>query len=219
MPAWQIVLGNTLGSRQGTLYKAPRNAEVKLQDDNVFCKSDYWNLNACKASAPMPLSHQVYITTLISFFWGEVKQSLLPSKTKLHKVIMWRQKVVPSSVMSKDVHWRNLVLSLVDMLFFKNKAFLPGNFEQKFQVSHKSIFRAWWFRHRRIKKKQRNGSDLPPLSGQFWKHAWAGSAASSLNAASSTTSPCMMETWKRSGLENCLLMFIVFYCKCNQHFD
>lgn len=131
MPAWHIVLANTLGSRQGTLYKAPRNAEVKLQDDNVFCKSDYWNLNACRASAPLPLSHQVYITILISFFWGGGLNNPCCLLKKIHKVIMWHQKVVPSSVMSKDVHWRNLVFSLVDMLFFKNNALLPGNFWTK----------------------------------------------------------------------------------------
>ena len=76
MPAWLIVLANTLGARQGTLYKAPRNAEVKLQDDNVFCKNDYWNLNACKASTPLPLSHQIYIMILISVFLGGEVQTI-----------------------------------------------------------------------------------------------------------------------------------------------
>lgn len=203
MPAWHIVLANTLGSRQGTLYKAPRNAEVKLQDDNVFCKSDYWNLNACRASAPLPLSHQVYITILISFFWGgglnnpccllkENSTRWLCDTRKWYLLQSWART------------FSDGILSLVLLIccFSKITHYYQGIFEQKLPR---------WFRHWRIKKKQRNGSDLLPLSGQFWKHAWAGSAASSLNAASSITSPCMMETWKRSGLENCLLMFIVFF--------
>ncbi|CAK9077334.1 unnamed protein product [Durusdinium trenchii] len=42
-----------------TLYRAPRGAELKSQDDNVWCKCDFWSLTACKASNPLPLSEYV----------------------------------------------------------------------------------------------------------------------------------------------------------------
>lgn len=56
LPAWMVVLGSTLGCRQGTLFKAPRNADMKLADSNVFCKNDFWNLNCCKPTVPLPVS-------------------------------------------------------------------------------------------------------------------------------------------------------------------
>ena len=56
LPAWLITLDSTLGCRQGTLYKAPRSSERKLQDDNVWTKSDYWNLLVCPPSVPLATS-------------------------------------------------------------------------------------------------------------------------------------------------------------------
>ena len=56
LPAWIITLDSTLGSRQGTLYKAPRSSERKLQDDNVWTKSDYWNILVCPSSIPLATS-------------------------------------------------------------------------------------------------------------------------------------------------------------------
>ena len=56
LPAWIITLDSTLGSRQGTLYKAPRSSDRKLQDDNVWTKSDYWNILVCPSSIPLATS-------------------------------------------------------------------------------------------------------------------------------------------------------------------
>lgn len=56
LPAWMVVLASTLGSRQGTLFKAPRNADVKLADSNVFARNDFWVLNCCKPTVPLPVS-------------------------------------------------------------------------------------------------------------------------------------------------------------------
>lgn len=59
LPAWMVVLDSTLGSRLGTLYKAPRNSERPTQDSNVFTKNDFWKLHACKPSTPLPLNEYV----------------------------------------------------------------------------------------------------------------------------------------------------------------
>ncbi|CAK9067064.1 Uncharacterized protein SCF082_LOCUS34017, partial [Durusdinium trenchii] len=40
----------------GTLYKVPRNSDRDVKDQNLFAKSDYWNLLACRATAPLPIS-------------------------------------------------------------------------------------------------------------------------------------------------------------------
>ena len=56
LPAWMVVLASTLGCRQGTLFKAPRNAEVQLADSNVFCRNDWWLLNCCKSTVPLNTS-------------------------------------------------------------------------------------------------------------------------------------------------------------------
>ena len=48
-----VVLDKTLGSRQGTLYKAPRGSERDLKDTNAFCRNDFWALVACKPSQPL----------------------------------------------------------------------------------------------------------------------------------------------------------------------
>ncbi|CAK9072441.1 Uncharacterized protein SCF082_LOCUS35627 [Durusdinium trenchii] len=45
-----VVLSSTLGCRQGTLYRAPRGAEAKLADDNVFCKNRFWTELTCQAT-------------------------------------------------------------------------------------------------------------------------------------------------------------------------
>ena len=53
IPAYMVCLENTLGAKQGTLFRAPRGAEKPVADDNVFTRSDYWNLLACKPEAPL----------------------------------------------------------------------------------------------------------------------------------------------------------------------
>lgn len=68
LPAWLVVLDTTLGSRQDTLYKAPRNAERKLPDDNVWAKSDYWNLLANTPSVPLPVSCLLHIDCHLLLF-------------------------------------------------------------------------------------------------------------------------------------------------------
>lgn len=57
LPGWMVVKDSTLGARQGTLYKVPRNSDRDVKDQNLFAKSDYWNLLACRATAPLPISH------------------------------------------------------------------------------------------------------------------------------------------------------------------
>ena len=57
LPGWMVVLSSTLGCRQGTLYRAPRGAEAKLADDNVFCKNRFWTELTCQATVPLALSH------------------------------------------------------------------------------------------------------------------------------------------------------------------
>jgi hypothetical protein len=53
LSAWMVVLDKTLGSRQGTLFKAPRGSERDLKDSNTFCRNDFWALVACKPSQPL----------------------------------------------------------------------------------------------------------------------------------------------------------------------
>ena len=53
LSAWMVVLDKTLGSRQGTLFKAPRGSERELKDANTFCRNDFWALVACKPSQPL----------------------------------------------------------------------------------------------------------------------------------------------------------------------
>lgn len=76
------MLRNTLGCRQGTLYKAPRNSDVKLQDDNVFCKSDFWNLNASKPSRPLALGELAY--TLVKLLIYSNASLRFPSQRMLN---------------------------------------------------------------------------------------------------------------------------------------
>ncbi|CAK9018364.1 unnamed protein product [Durusdinium trenchii] len=52
-----VCLDSTLGAKQGTLYRAPRAAELKATDDNAWARSDYWQLMTCKPSPPLSVSH------------------------------------------------------------------------------------------------------------------------------------------------------------------
>ena len=61
LPAWMVVLETTLGCKQGTLWKAPRNAEREVKDTNTFCRNDFWNFVACKASKPLPPSTSAHL--------------------------------------------------------------------------------------------------------------------------------------------------------------
>lgn len=56
LPGWIVALETTLGSKQGTLFKAPRNADKPKDDSNVWTKSDYWNLLANKPTVPLQTS-------------------------------------------------------------------------------------------------------------------------------------------------------------------
>ncbi|CAK9049972.1 unnamed protein product, partial [Durusdinium trenchii] len=59
----------------GTLFKAPRNSERKVTDDNIWTKSDYWNLLVCPPSVPLPVSE--YVTPESgTFFTHEQGRSL-----------------------------------------------------------------------------------------------------------------------------------------------
>lgn len=63
-----VVLEGTLGSKQGTLWKAPRNAEKDSKDTNCFTRNDFWQLVACKASIPLPVGDQVpLVCCMLSF--------------------------------------------------------------------------------------------------------------------------------------------------------
>ncbi|CAK9111498.1 Uncharacterized protein SCF082_LOCUS51755 [Durusdinium trenchii] len=58
-----------------TLYKAPRNSDLKLADDNVWTKSEYWNSLVNSPSAPLPVSE--YVTPESgTFFTHEQGRSL-----------------------------------------------------------------------------------------------------------------------------------------------
>lgn len=69
LTAWMVVLDTTLGARQ-TFYKAPRNSDRPLADDNVFTKNDFWNLISCKPSQPLALSNltSVWMCLFVSLF-------------------------------------------------------------------------------------------------------------------------------------------------------
>lgn len=54
-----VVLESTLGAKLGTLFRAPRNSERPLQDENTFTRCDYWNLLACKPAPPLNMSEYV----------------------------------------------------------------------------------------------------------------------------------------------------------------
>lgn len=56
LPAWVAMLENTLGCRQGTLYKAPRNSDKDLRDDNVFVKNEFWQSGTCRPTVPLSTS-------------------------------------------------------------------------------------------------------------------------------------------------------------------
>lgn len=109
LPAWMVVLSSTLGCRQGTLFKAPRNADIQLADSNVFCRNDWWMLNCCKSTVPLPTSQLGAILLFLfsdfspffeMFFWKqhEDHESL--------QVNMWPQKAQPSSAMNMADPWQ-----------------------------------------------------------------------------------------------------------------
>lgn len=58
LPAWMVVLETTLGCRQGTLYKAPRNADKELKDSNTFVRNMFWTTGVNKPSVPLAPSPQ-----------------------------------------------------------------------------------------------------------------------------------------------------------------
>lgn len=51
-----MVCESTLGSKQGTLWKTPRNAERETKDSNTWTKNDFWTVVACKPSTPLATS-------------------------------------------------------------------------------------------------------------------------------------------------------------------
>lgn len=61
LPGWMVALDTTLGAKQGTLYRAPRNAERKQTDDNVWAKCDFWNNLVCAPSVPLCTSALVQV--------------------------------------------------------------------------------------------------------------------------------------------------------------
>ena len=57
IPAFMVCMDSTLGAKQGTLFRAPRNSDRPAAHDNVWTRSDYWNLLANKPSTPMNISY------------------------------------------------------------------------------------------------------------------------------------------------------------------
>ena len=67
LPAWMVVLDTTLGARQA-FYKAPRNSDRALADENTFTKNDFWNLLSCKPSQPLAVSNLTILCLCLYFF-------------------------------------------------------------------------------------------------------------------------------------------------------
>ena len=68
LPAWMVVLDTTLGARQA-FYKAPRNSDRPLSDENTFTKNDFWNLLSCKPSQPLAVSNLTILYYFCFFVW------------------------------------------------------------------------------------------------------------------------------------------------------
>ncbi|CAK8999487.1 Uncharacterized protein SCF082_LOCUS6070 [Durusdinium trenchii] len=67
-----------LNGLRGTLYRAPRGSDLKLQDDNVFCRNQFWNSMSCAPTAPLPLSE--YVTPESGVFFSHEQGRSLTDK-------------------------------------------------------------------------------------------------------------------------------------------
>ena len=56
LPCYMVLLDRTLGSRLGTLYKAPRDSERDVKDSNCFCRNAWWSVMGCERTTPLPTS-------------------------------------------------------------------------------------------------------------------------------------------------------------------
>ena len=74
LPAWMVVMEHTLGCKQGTLWKAPRNAERDVKDSNAFCRNDFWSYASSKTSKPQP-PRNLHLLWHVSFF-PKIQQDL-----------------------------------------------------------------------------------------------------------------------------------------------
>lgn len=120
LPAWMVVLETTLGCKQGTLWKAPRNADREVKDTNSFCRNDFWNFVACKASKPLSPSTWAclacfflcprFLIFMCNHCWGVCVWSA--------KVCMWPLKAEPFSAMKVEGHWPKLVGNMFFFIFF-----------------------------------------------------------------------------------------------------
>ncbi len=191
LPGWMVVCESTLGSKQGTLWKAPRNAERETKDSNVWTKNDFWTIIACKPSAPLAISD---LSGFISVIFVGLRFSNMILSFSLRelraKVTMWPLKVVHFCLMSKADLWPRPACNYHDSVFmcFTFFSFLD------IQSSSQTIC----LKHR-TKKRQPNGFPLQkPLSpclklasheSPLWKgrHCWY------------ITLPSMMATSKRLG--------------------
>lgn len=69
IPAFMVCMDSTLGAKQGTLFRAPRNSDRPAAHDNVWTRSDYWNLLANKPSTPMNISYSPANMTYMLLLW------------------------------------------------------------------------------------------------------------------------------------------------------
>ena len=74
LQAWMVVLDTTLGSKLGTLYKAPRNSERDLKDTNAWTKNTFWNIGVCKPSVPLAPSHWPALYCFYFLHWVWIRQ-------------------------------------------------------------------------------------------------------------------------------------------------
>lgn len=156
LPAWLITLDSTLGCRQGTLYKAPRNADRPLADDNVWTRCEYWNALVCGMSVPLPVSHLAFKSSFAHVEITRAKKKHVHSHiqiapvTELGKVNMSHQKVAPSSLMSREGLWQNhgvvsINLSLFDMFILCSNVCIIDSWLPYMRRSEDKQEGAQWF--------------------------------------------------------------------------
>ena len=202
LPAWLVVLDTTLGCRQGTLYKAPRNAERKLADDNFWAKSDYWNFLVNSPSAPLPVSYLLHkLIVIFCFCVGYV----LPKRyfklcslfDKLRRVCnSWEWNLLHTwarpisdrfSSLSYNIFCLQLVIATVSPWTWKYL---------------KSPYAEMTWNLIRTSRRQHSGLQHHKRWKTFWKQFWQECRHWKVRCLLCNISRCMMESLRRLGVSN-----------------
>ena len=182
IPAYMVCLENTLGAKQGTLFRAPRGSDRPVQDDNAFARCDYWNLLANKPQPPLNVGHSPTASGCVFWNWHAFFPHFFMCPTHLgDEATTWHQ---------SRPHFSHMSMGEALLMLAEN-IFLECEFMWLFMVSYIHGV------HIRTKKKLPSGCQHQAFFRAFFSHCWAGWARWRDSVCWCTTKHCTMAYWRR----------------------